>query len=253
LSLHRTSEAGDFERIDSDDEGGDFERIDSDDEGGNSKPTRWHFDNFEPIDSDDGDDLRTMPPHMAVASEDGDFEPMEQDFGDFEPIPFADELELEQLYLDPEKFSQDFPGRAEALSAEFGIPFKGVPFAEKVLAKDLSLVACCTESGNVGPGWENLSPVRETDYQVRTKAAADLVRMDSDSRNRILLNTLRTHPQMLSNLAMYARNPDTFYGDFAVVADRAFGLFRALPEQEKRRLLERGFVSSEDIALLLQH
>ncbi|MDR2720671.1 MAG: hypothetical protein LBB15_00060 [Puniceicoccales bacterium] len=259
---------GDFEPILPDEEYGTFEPMegsDGDDSDFEPIPPDEMYDLFEPIEGSDGDDLRNMPPYTfgtvhgsndSNSTEDGygDFEPIlpDEEYGTFEPIPpFAEEFDLEQLYLDPEEFSRNFPIKAKDLLGELGVRPGDASFAKEVLSRDLSLVAGCVGSGNTVVGKEEMSPVRETDYKVRTKAAADLVRMGSGTRNEILLNTLRRYPQILNNIAEYVRAPDTFCGDFAVVTDRTFTFFRTLTEEEKKTLLERGSVTPEDAALLL--
>jgi hypothetical protein len=164
---------------------------------------------------------------------------------------------LDQFYLDPKKFSSDFPEEAKTLLADLEITlaraaFDGASLAKKVLPRNLSLIACCIESGDSGEGFEKISSIRETSYQLRTKAASDFFKMDVASQNETILATLEAYPQVLGDIARYVRNPSTFRGDFAVIADRVCAELRSLPENQLERLIRKGDIAPKDATVFLQ-
>jgi hypothetical protein len=86
------------------------------------------------------------------------------------------------------------------------------------LEKNLSLVACCIESGDAMRGFEKINPTRETSYELRIRAARDFALMPVGEQSKILLNTLRLYPQVLNDVARFVANPGSFETDFGFMA-----------------------------------
>jgi hypothetical protein len=104
------------------------------------------------------------------------------------------------------------------------------------LEKNLSLVACCIESGDAGKGLEKINPTRKISYELRIRAARDFALIPIEEQRKILLNTLRLYPQILNDVARFVTNPKSFEADFGLMANRAFNAFRTLPKEEQIRL-----------------